>query len=193
MAWDTEATKRQLLDAGARQFAQHGFSGTSMEMIGKDSGVNKERVYQYFGNKQGFFAAVLADRLACLLNVATITGDGPEALGAFARDMFDHFEQNPRHARLLAWESLELVEPVGRADRHESCMTQVCGTMRALPGITRDSAQQLLLSLVTLVVSWWTLGGLADTMIGPLSASARRKALVAQAEALAAAAQQHEE
>ncbi|QIM16751.1 TetR/AcrR family transcriptional regulator [Leucobacter insecticola] len=185
MAWDTAATRHQLLEAGARQFAQRGFAGTSMEMIGKDSGVNKERVYQYFGNKQGLFAAVLADRLTDLLEAATISGHGPTSLGEFVGGMFDHFERNPDYARLLAWESLELTEPVGRSLRHESCVPQINRTMQALPGTTPDEAQHLLLSLVTLTVGWWSLGGLTQVMTTGISTSARRAALVAQAEALA--------
>ena len=59
MAWDTEATKRRILDAAVAEFAAHGLDGTTIERIAGVAGVNKERIYNYFGGKRDLFAHVL--------------------------------------------------------------------------------------------------------------------------------------
>ncbi len=160
-----------------------------MDAIGRESGVNKERVYQYFGSKSGFFAAVLDHRLTGVLDGIPIEGSGAEAVGTWALMLFDRFGQHPDLARLLAWESLELPEPVAAAHRTDSCATQVTGLQVVLPGLARADAQQLLLSLVTLVTGWWTLVHVSVTIIAEHSDSdARRIAVRRQAEVLAAAA-----
>ena len=59
VAWDTEGTKRKIKDAATVEFADRGPDGTTIEQIAKKAGVNKERVYNYFGGKKELFAAVL--------------------------------------------------------------------------------------------------------------------------------------
>ena len=189
MAWDTEQTQRQLLNAGATLFARHGYSGTTMDAIGRESGVNKERVYSYFGSKSSFFTAVLDDQLATLLEGIPIEGTGPPAVGGYALALFDRLEAKPELARLLAWESLELTEAVAVECRAMNCASLAAGLMSALPGTTQNEAEQLLLSVVTLTVGWWTLSRVADTILtGDTSSAARRETLRANAEALAAGA-----
>ena len=55
MAWDTEGTKRRIMQAATTEFAQHGPDGTTVERIARRAGVNKERVYNYFGGKRALF------------------------------------------------------------------------------------------------------------------------------------------
>lgn len=188
MAWDTQATQRKLLEAGVRQFALNGFAGTTMDAIGRDSGVNKERVYQYFGSKRAFFSAVLTDRLDHLLDSAPIEGSGPEAAANYAIALFDRYRESPELARLLAWESLELEEPAAPGDRRLSCEVQAASLVRAIPTLDDAGAEQLLLTIVTLVTGWWTLERLAELVLGPgSSAEDRREALRRQVAVLAEA------
>lgn len=188
MAWDTEGTRRRLLDAGGTLFARHGFAGTSMDAIARESGVNKERVYQYFGSKSGFFTAVLDHQLAGLLDGMRVEGTGATAVGAWAQALFDRFETSPDLARLLAWESLELPEPVAAGHRAQTCAAQVEDLRAAVPENDRVQSEHLLLSLVTLVTGWWTLSHIAETILpGGSSAAARRDQVRLQAERLAVA------
>ena len=59
MAWDTEGTRRRLKEAAAAEFAEHGPDGTTMARIAGRAGINKERLYKYFGDKQALFETVL--------------------------------------------------------------------------------------------------------------------------------------
>lgn len=189
MAWDTEATRRRLLDAGARQFAAHGFAGARMDAIGRDSGINKERVYQYFGDKRGLYDAALADQLGRLLEGVDVVGSGPEAVGDYAGRIFDRFREDPTAARMLAWESLELDAPAAAERRGQLCSSRAAAMRVAIPGLRADAAAELLLSVVTLAAGWWTLRHLAAVVIGEgISDEQRRSVIVAQAAALAAGA-----
>ena len=40
----TEATRRQLLDAGRSHFARHGLEGARVDRIAEDAGVNKAHI-----------------------------------------------------------------------------------------------------------------------------------------------------
>ncbi|GAB3240653.1 TetR family transcriptional regulator [Kineosporia babensis] len=181
MAWDTEATRKKLLDAGARQFAQHGFAGARVDAIGRDAGVNKERVYRYFGDKQQFFAAVLERELSALLEGIEV----PD-VGAFTAELFDRCLARPELPRLLAWESLELGQAVALARRKPICAGQVHCFRVAVPGLDQKAAEHLLLTAVTLVTACWSLGAVAESVLGAgLDLTARREALILQMEKLA--------
>ncbi len=190
MAWDTEATRRKLLEAGARQFAAHGFAGARLEAIGRDAAVNKERVYQYFGDKSGLYAAVLADQLGVLLDGVDVQGVGPGAVGTYAGALFDRFRADPIPARLLAWESLELGEPASARARATLCAQRTSGIRAALPELDQGTAEHLLLSVITLVAGWWTLAHLGRIVLsGRVDETGddaqRRRMLVRQATDLA--------
>lgn len=106
-----EATKRALLDAGRAEFARHGLAGARTDRIAAHAGVNKQRIYAYFGNKEGMFHAVLADALDSLLGVVPYPeGDltPPQFLSAYVQAVSDYHAQHPDLLRLLQWEALEL-------------------------------------------------------------------------------------
>lgn len=186
MAWDTDATRRKLLDAGSRQFAASGFAGARIEAIGADAGVNKERIYRYFGDKRAFFAAVLTHELTGLLEGITVSGTGPEAVGNFTDQLLDRCETRPELSRLLIWESLELDEAIAIDIRHPICASKAAGFASALPALDQAGAEQLLVSVVALAVGWCELGHLSAAITGtPISWESRRATIRSHAVALA--------
>lgn len=107
MAWNTEETKRKLKEAAVAEFATHGLGGTTMERIARRAGVNKERLYNYFGDKTQLFAMVLADELNKVAAAVPLEQlDGPEAVAAYAGAVYDYHAQHPELTRLLLWEGL---------------------------------------------------------------------------------------
>ncbi len=56
---DAERTRRLVLEAARREFAEAGFAGARVEDIARSAGVNKQALYYHFGNKDGLFRAVL--------------------------------------------------------------------------------------------------------------------------------------
>jgi len=95
MAWDTEGTKRKIKDAATAEFTRYGPAGTTIERIAKRAGVNKERVYNYFGGKRTLFATVLRDELANVARAVPVTSFATEDIGEHAGRVHDHHPQRP--------------------------------------------------------------------------------------------------
>ena len=104
MAWDTEGTRRRLKEAAAAEFAEHGPDGTTMARIAERAGINKERLYKYFGDKQALFETVLTDELDKLAASVAPVPSGFEEIGEFAGRTFDYQAAHPQLVRLLLWE-----------------------------------------------------------------------------------------
>jgi TetR/AcrR family transcriptional regulator len=56
---DRSATREKILTAAIREFADKGLDGARVDEIAHRSGVNKNMLYHYFGNKEQLFTAVL--------------------------------------------------------------------------------------------------------------------------------------
>lgn len=54
----SEATKAALLEAATRRFAEHGFTGTSLEDVATDIQATRGAVYHHFADKTALFQAV---------------------------------------------------------------------------------------------------------------------------------------
>ncbi len=101
MAWDTEGTKRKIKDAATAEFTLRGPAGTTVERIAKRAGVNKERVYNYFGSKDRLFSAVLRDELTRAAEAVPPAFDDGEDAGDYAGRLYDYHRQRPELIRLL--------------------------------------------------------------------------------------------
>ena len=70
-----ELTHRALLDAAARQFADHGFAETPIDAVARAARVSKGAVYYHFADKAALFEAVYRDQQERLLGrVAGVAG-----------------------------------------------------------------------------------------------------------------------
>ena len=154
MAWDTERTKALLLEAATSEFCTRGLAGARIDRIASEAGVNKERIYQYFGNKNGLFDAVIVAALSSLMDEVPIEGNGPEAMADYAGRLFDHHQEDATAPRLLFWEGLERgSDVVGLPKRMANCASKVNSTIAALPGISREDAGDLHNTFVSLGVA----------------------------------------
>ncbi|GAA4115401.1 TetR family transcriptional regulator [Streptomyces hundungensis] len=106
MAWDTARTKQALLDAAIDEFAEHGFDGARVARVGTRAGINPERIYQYFGNKEKLFAHVLEAELDRIATAIPLTTEQAADLGEYAGKLYDYHRSHPQFIRLLHWEGL---------------------------------------------------------------------------------------
>jgi AcrR family transcriptional regulator len=98
-------TPTRLLDAAHVEFAEHGLAGARVDRIAERSGVNKQRVYAYFGSKEALFAAVLSRAFEHLTQEVPIPTT-EAGLRGYAGEVFDYHRKNPTLVRLLGWEGL---------------------------------------------------------------------------------------
>lgn len=104
MVGDSEATRRRLLDAAAREFAEHGIAGARVDRIATAARSNKAQIYHYFTNKDGLFDAVLSELAGDVLREAPIDATN---LPEYAGRLFDRFADDPVKERLVMWYRLE--------------------------------------------------------------------------------------
>ena len=104
MAYDSAATKERILAAATSEFAAHGVAGARVDRIAAQAKAKKRAIYDYFGDKNKLFAAVLERVLADLARAVPPGADLP----AYAERLFDYHRAHPEALRLVMWEALEI-------------------------------------------------------------------------------------
>jgi AcrR family transcriptional regulator len=88
----------------------------------KAAGVNKVRVYNYFGGKTELFARVLREQLATAAHDVLLDSTSLDDIAEYAGRLYDYHRQHPEPARLLQWEALtfngEVPEEQSRREFH---------------------------------------------------------------------------
>jgi AcrR family transcriptional regulator len=108
-----EMTRKRILDAALGEFSANGFEGARVAKIASVAGVNKERLYAYFGSKESLFVEVWKITYQSVIEVdkdffALVTDENYERMGSIilARYMEFH-ERHPEFWKILAWENLQ--------------------------------------------------------------------------------------
>lgn len=148
MAGSTEETKRRLLDAARVEFSSYGIAGARVNRIAERAGVNKERIYGHFQNKEGLFKAVIAEAMAELVREVR-PGEG--SIGDYVGRVFDYHRNDPTLLRLLMFEGLQegYVGTYDVADR-ASWYTGAAEALAAATDRPQDDGGRLLLTLIGL-------------------------------------------
>jgi AcrR family transcriptional regulator len=192
VAWDTDETRRRLQEAATSEFADHGLHGTTVNRIARRAGVNKERLYNYFGDKQALFDTVLTAELQKLADAASPVDY--DDVGAFAGRTFDYYAEHPELARLLQWEGLAdgyIADAERRTAKYRLKVERIGAAQR--DGTLDDSLppDHLAFLLIALSAWWHCVPQLAQMLTGADPSDAnerarRRASVVAAARRLAA-------
>jgi len=187
MAWDTEGTKRKILLAAVDEFAAHGPDGTTIERIAKAAGVNKERVYNYFGAKRELFAYVLREEMAKVARAVPIGPFAVDDVGDYAGRVYDYHREHPQLNRLLLWEGLVLGVDVPSDDdrlaryrEKTSAVAEGQGSGHVTETIDADHLAFLILSLA----GWWSaVPQVAEMVSRPIDENEHRRRRASVVEA----------
>ena len=169
MAWDTEGTRRRLRDAALVEFAANGHDGTTVAAIADRAGVNKERLYSYYGDKQALWDLVLATELERLATAVSLTGAGLDDIGEFAGATYDYHASHPELSRLLQWEGLRHGPAADAATRTAHYRDKVARFAAAQRDGVLDRAvdpAHLVFALIALAAWWQTVPQLAEMITG---------------------------
>ncbi|WP_166850985.1 TetR family transcriptional regulator [Isoptericola sp. BMS4] len=193
MAWDTEGTRRRLREAALVEFAARGFDGTTVAAIAARAGVNKERLYSYFGDKKALWDLVLSTELERLAAAVDLAGVGLDDVGEFAGTTYDYHAAHPELSRLLQWEGLQggpTARATARTTHYREKVARFAAAQR--DGVLDDgiSPAHLVFVLIALAAWWQTVPQLAEmiTDAGPddrRERAARRRSVVEAAKRLA--------
>jgi AcrR family transcriptional regulator len=152
---DSAATRRRLLAAATDEFAARGIAGARVDRIASSAQANKRLIYDYFGDKDGLFDAVLD------ADMEQITGAVPmhaKDLSAYAGDLFDYMVGHPDLLRLVTWARLEgRLGPVAQARSMQSYQRRLA----AIEDAQRDgyvtarlTPAQILVLIESIAVGW---------------------------------------
>ncbi len=159
MAWDTNATKERIIAAAVDEFATHGPDGTTIERIAKQAGINKERIYAYFGPKRTLFDTVLHQELAKVAQAIPIDSFATEDIAAYAGNVYDYHLAHPELGRLLQWEALSYAgevpnEAVRRAHYARKVHAVILGQESG--AITSTIDAESITFLVLAIAGYWS-------------------------------------
>lgn len=164
MAWDTARTKQRLLDAAVVEYSEHGPLGARVDRVAARAGVNKERIYQYFGSKQKLFGAVLEQEMTKLAAAVPLTVEQAGDLGEFAGRVYDYHRNYPHYLRLLLWEGLDpdplqsdraSVAAAGERSEHYADNVRAVAQAQADGLLRTDVAPGHLLYVARALAAWW--------------------------------------
>ncbi|WGS01306.1 MULTISPECIES: TetR/AcrR family transcriptional regulator [unclassified Bradyrhizobium] len=102
---DPVATRKKLLTAARREFAENGLAGARVDEIAARAGVNKQLVYHYFGDKDALYLAVLEwvyEEIREQERKLNLEGLPPDAaIKTLIEASFDHLAAHPDFIVLL--------------------------------------------------------------------------------------------
>lgn len=124
---DASTNRERILETAITEFANVGFAATSMNRIAELSGLNKQLIYHYFGNKRGLYAEVMSRMLSATLSDESITG--LDEIMLRGREL----TRRETWFRLLGWEGLqEDPTDVPYAERRRGAFGRLEQTIRDL-------------------------------------------------------------
>lgn len=146
---DPQRSRRLILDAAERLFAERGFDGVGVREIAATAGLSRQMPSYLFGSKEKLYRAVL-ERVSADRQSAVSDAMGPvlawcregrgrrglrRALTQAMDSYMEFFLARPSFASLISWEERAGVGRLGAAQRDSTALTD---TFRALSRTTRS-------------------------------------------------------
>lgn len=185
MPSSAEQTKHKLLRAARQEFAAFGLAGARVDRIAQAAGVNKQRIYGYFGSKDGLFDAVLEHTMIeAAADKPLQPGDSP---ADYAGRTFDFHRRHPDLLRLLMWEALSrpLDSALSDSERQTHYERKVEAFVAA--GLDDSDARYALLAVLALTTYTAALPQVTSLILGQdYSSDGLRAKLIAFADQLTA-------
>jgi AcrR family transcriptional regulator len=164
-----EQRMEQTLGVARSLFAERGYSAVTMDEVAAEVGVTKPLLYNYFGNKEGLYAACMeraGDALSATIAAAVAQTSSPEeALRAGGQAFFAFLDSDRAAWAVLFDETLPRAGEVAeRVATHRgrildlvtaSIMGQVPPEMRAAAKVEVEALSVALLGAAEALAHWW--------------------------------------
>ncbi|NSW89071.1 MAG: TetR family transcriptional regulator [Firmicutes bacterium] len=164
---NSQKSKEDILKAAEIKFAEKGIYGTRVDDIAEAANINKRMLYEYFGNKEELYRAVLVEVYSRLSkqemvllseNICCI-----DAMKRIINLYFDFLKNNPTYVNLILWENLNKGEYIkdidfsGIKDPVFNLLRKVINKGKS-DGIFRSDVdtEQVILSLLTCSFSYFS-------------------------------------
>jgi TetR/AcrR family transcriptional regulator len=156
---DPEGTRRAVLDAAERLFAERGFAGTSVRDLAAASGVSHPLIQHHFGTKEELYAAVLrrcAEEYAARFPDVVGVTDRPVDLRTEMTRIFTCLRQNGPLLRMIGWARLEGRQELvtGGEELRQALILRVEASQRL--GLVRDDIDaNILVTMMEALLFYW--------------------------------------
>ncbi len=164
---NSQRSREDILNAAESAFAEKGIYGTRVDEIAKAANINKRMIYEYFGNKEGLYRAVLERSYSKLLEIElrmlSQETSAADAVSGIVRLYFHFLSSNPSYVKLIMWENLNEGRYIEELDfnkiKHPAfeMMKSILKKGRDA-GVFRDDLDedQLIISLLTFTFSYFS-------------------------------------
>jgi TetR/AcrR family transcriptional regulator len=164
---DAEHSRDVILDAAERLFANRGYDGTSLQMVGAAAGVSRATPAYFFGSKEGLYRAVFDrayTRVDATLREAYARLEGTETRAAITTILTAYLDLPAQFIHLF---NREAVRGGTAIQDLEPRLSQIRSSLERLEAITgsrlkRVRADFLLISLVAL--AWYPTAHASTTL-----------------------------
>ncbi len=102
-----QQNRKRIMDAATREFARHGFRGTSMSAIAQRAGLPKANLHYYFSNKLNLYMEVLRWILELwdqAFGSLSVEDDPASALAGYIRARMEFSRRHPLVSKVFAME-----------------------------------------------------------------------------------------
>jgi AcrR family transcriptional regulator len=117
---NSQKSKEDILKAAEIKFAEKGIYGTRVDDIAEAANINKRMLYEYFGNKEELYRAVLVEVYSRLSKQEMILLSEDmcciDAMKRIIKLYFDFLKNNPTYVNLILWENLNKGEYIKDID-----------------------------------------------------------------------------
>lgn len=117
---DSQKSREDILKAAEEEFAAKGIYGTRVDEIAARARINKRMIYEYYGNKEELYKAVLIAVYGRLsqreVQVLSEEVSSREAIRNIIHLYFDFLKENPTYVNLLLWENLNKGKYISEVD-----------------------------------------------------------------------------
>jgi TetR/AcrR family transcriptional regulator len=131
---DDRPARKAILAAGRHEFAAKGLAGARVNEIAERSGVNKQLIYYYFGNKEGLYAAALeavyAEIRGLEKNLNLEVDQPDEAMRRLIGFSFDYLASRPEFIGMLNHENARCARHVGSSNMIRSMSSPLIEMIR---------------------------------------------------------------
>jgi AcrR family transcriptional regulator len=178
---DAAATKQRLLQAATQEFVERGVAGARVDRIAARAKANKRLIYDYFGDKDGLFDAVLDNLTEEGIGAVPID---PTDLPVYAGRLFDFHLDHPELLRLATWARLDGRSTAAAQDQREASYKRRAAAVRKAQRegrVTSDFSPSEILDMIESLTVGWTVTARAHLKDGPglkRGRSAQRKAII---------------
>lgn len=107
----SKITKKKIFEAAVKEFVKNGFAGARVNRIAAKAGINKERIYAYFGKKENLFIEVWKYFYNLIteedMNFLSLTDRDIPDLGKHIFRRYIRFHQKyPEFWKIFVWENM---------------------------------------------------------------------------------------